>query len=395
MFIKQLMVIGTDSDSITTERAFDISGEFDMDAITGTMSCKLPLVDKNNETYFENSDLIYLKTLPRYTAIKLYYQKFDIDPGDITTDDLVLIFNGYLDKLVPTRNKTDYSLSLECVGTLGFANQMSHPMIQTEAAGIEWFADILSVTGFFAIIPATDVIYRLNDATRDLTVKWAGGNNLKEIFESMNDQYGIKIHQRGDGKVVIFDAFSLYDNDLTEWELKLGTSAFSIEYGDQTARVDRVIVIGYEGRMGIAVNPLAAVDKQATWDGIINNNAYRTEVFYNQTTADILELEAMARNILFDKMKNNIITVKTLLDPTMNVMDFAKVSDGEFYEDDLFIIKTVSWTLSKTDCSVSLTCFKSPLALAPANLVTDTEGFTDLRALEIYKEDIEAGDNVW
>lgn len=387
-FVKQLLKIGSEDsgDVIITEMGNNFSPEFDTDAICGTMNFTLPYIDSSNEKYFNASDAVYFKTLKRYTAIALYYAKFDADPGTVTVDDLTLVFTGYINKTPQSKSKGSANLNFECIGMLGISSEMNLPTNVEVVTGSEYLSTLFAKSGLSTLIPTTDIIDYLTTESRSLVVKWGGEPNIKKVLEGLNESYGIKVHQRGDGKVMIFDMLGIFLSELTSWTLKLGESIFDIDYGDVASQINRIVVHGFGGNDGVAADPTALVEKQAGFPGFDEENLWSTEVHYRQDISDVLELEAIARNILFDKLQNNVVTIKTLWEPAMAVNQIVYISDGEKYDNTKFVVKKVAMSLSKTSAEATLTCFRSALALAPENMIKDVGGFTDLRTLEVNKE---------
>jgi len=389
MFVKQLLQIGSESvgDVITTNLGDGFSGEFDSDAIAGTLSFNLPYIDSLNASRFQNSDALYFKDLKRFAPILLYAGKFESDPGTVTVDDLTCVFTGYIDKIKPAKSKGSYTLNFNCLGTLALSNEANILISAGEknTQGVEYLSTVFELSGLNNIIPTTDIIDYLSSSSNDLVVKWGGEQNVKKILDGVRDTYGVRVHQRGDGKVMVFDGFSVYDNDMLEWELTMGDTLTSIDYGDVTNNVNRIVVYGSGGNVGVAADPTSVVDAKTYYPDFNDENLYATEEHFRRDIIDILELETIARSILYEKLKNQVITVTTIFDPLMGVNQFVKVNDGELYDGQRFVVQKMSFNISKTAFDVSLTCYRSILAFSPESMVTSRDGFTDLRMLEIDK----------
>ena len=419
-FVKQLLKIGneTSGDVIITEMGNNFAPEFDADTICGTMNFSLPYIDSSNEKYFNDNNAVHFKTLKRYAPIQLYYKKFEADPGNVSIHELDLVFTGYINKTPQSKSKSSAELNFECIGVLGISSETNLPTNVEVVTGTNYLKTLFAKSGLSTLIPDSDIIDYLTTESRELTIKWGGEPNIKKILEGLNENYGIKVHQRGDGKVMIFDMLGIFLSELTSWELKLGDSIFEIDYGDVASRINRIVVYGFGGNVGMAMDPTVLVESgvdfegfttfsgltsrssdirtpmfeylsqnQTSTEGEIDYSPYfATEIHYRQDISDVLELEAIARNLLFSKLQNNVVTIKTLWEPEMAINQVVYVTDGEKYDNTKFIIKKISMSLSKTSAEATLTCFRSALALAPENMVKDIGGFTDLRTLEVNKE---------
>jgi hypothetical protein len=85
-YVRQIMLIGSGSNSIETQEAYGISGEFDMDALAPKMVFNLPYLLPGQ--YSVSSSQVDITRLKKYDTVKLYYGEFKNDPGNVKTSQL-------------------------------------------------------------------------------------------------------------------------------------------------------------------------------------------------------------------------------------------------------------------------------------------------------------------
>jgi len=395
--IKQVIVIGNSNyvasqTEIVTDRADNISGSFDMDDLSGTLSFTLPYIDKRNEEFNEGSIEIQFKSIiKKWTFIRLFAQTFDTNEDsaiDLYNEGkLVQVFEGVVETAIPSRAKTDYNYSINCIGTLSFVANEFKPIFGKELSGVpgtEYFDFTIQQSGTANFIDLTKVERNLSEEAGKLIVRWANSNDLKEIYASVKDDFGVRIHQQGNGIVNIFDPLYYFTIDqVPAWEFVLGYNMFNIDYGDITGDVSMVECVGY-GDIGYAIDPTGIALKGGTLDiSTDDEHIYNKITIFRLNITSLDELELEAKNVLLELMRNNVITFQTIFKPEINVGDFITVQDGEIYSDQAMQIKSFTFDISKGATHMTITAWRSVLATQPEALIVSKTGITDLDILEI------------
>ena len=399
-FVKQVIVFGNkeynpETDEVITDRAENISGEFDIDLISGILSFTLPYIDSNSEQYYKDSMEAEFKTLlKKRIPVRLYFEMFDTNQDSARdlyiNGELKQIFEGVIDKIKTSRSKTDAPFIIECVGTLTYvSNEYKLPFFKNIQGfpGIEFFDFAIEQSGTSNLIRIPDVINNVSEEGQNVFVPWSSSNDLKEVFEQAKDTFGIRVHQRGDGNVNIYDPLYYFaQTQVPAYEYTLGYNMFNIDYGDLTNNV-QVVEIFYSGGVGFAIDP-TGMSLKASETGKNENDP----VLYNRITLyryDITskdEAELAAKNYLLELIRNNVITFQCLVNPLLNCGDFVSVSDGEKYSGFPMWVKSYSFNISKSDCSMSITATRSVLQTQPEELIVNKLGITDLDILAIRKD---------
>jgi len=407
-FIKQVVVLGnsdwnSESSEIITDKAFAITGEFDCDNVSGTLTFSLPYIDKRNEDFYENSiEADFKNIIKKRLPIRLFSKLLETNEIDninaYNQGLLPQVFIGTINSVRLTRDKNNYNFNIECIGALTFvANEFRLPISkQTNTySGTEYFNAVISEAGATVFIPATQVLYNVSDSANTAFIKWSDSNNLMEVFSSVKDSYGMRVHQQGNGYVNLFDPLYFFTQDVNDeilgtqilaWEFTLGDNMFNIDYGDLTTDVQMVEVVGLDDK-GQAIDPIGMALKASELNISEDDpSIYNKLTFYRPDIVSRYELELAAKNILLELMRNNVITFQTMFEPDINCMDFVTVADGEKYSGLPMQIKSYSFSIDKSDVSMTITAFRSTLALQPAELITDVSGITDLDIMQIRKD---------
>jgi len=399
-FAKQILFLGSGDNSFQTDMGHDFEGEFEMDNIAGTLSFNLPYKGDN------------IKILKKYDTVMLYFGYFDTDPGDVVVNpeldidgNMYRVFNGYVNKITLKKGKTSFTFGINAIGSMGLCNIRNTTInVHTTSNPTEAVNTVLQMGGlqdgaiardmnievFNEIIPASNIIEKLYSDETDLNITIKGGNNMKEIFDDLKRKYGLIIHQRGDGKVIVSTPFNMSTSpdDENGWEFRLDENIFELNYNDLTTDINSVVVLGQSNTMGMAIDPVAL--QYAAGDREVQQSDYRYEVFENRDLISDIDCEKVARNKLLEIAKSHYINFKTLFDPRFTIGQRIKIYDYDKLDGRVFIIKNIYFTISKSDISCDITAYIHSLQQLPEDLVLRNAGIADLAVVDLDKEVIDA-----
>lgn len=403
-FLKQVLIIGNKtynsaSDELVTELGLDFSGTFDMDSTSGILSFKLPYIDSANEKNFQNSDVVTFKNIiKKWVPIRLYAKMLPTNEKtsiNLHNDGkLDQMFEGVVLGIRISRSKTDYNFDIECIGTLSYVgNEFKLPIGSAllDFTGTQYFDNVIKQAGATALINTSTVLRNVSGKVDTTNIKWTMVNNLSEIFNSVREDFGIRVHQQGNGIVNIFDLLYYFDqttdnSQTLAWEYVLGQNMFNIDYGDLTTDVQMVEVVG-NGDIGYAIDP-TGMSLKATQLGKSEDDPtlYNKITIYRPDIVGKDELELAGKNHLLELMQNNIITFQAPLNTKINVGDFITVDDGELYSNQAMIVKGYTFNISKSDVAMTITAYRSVLATQPQSLIVSKSGITDTELIKVTKE---------
>ena len=286
-FVKQILVIGSGTNSIQTELGNDFSLTFNMDNVVPECTFKLPYIDLGND--------VSLKRLKKSDQVKLWFGTFDKDPGDIeiqSTDatfdsdgyqtpqqGMYLVFDGIIDKIPLSKSKTDYPYSITAIGSLGIGNELQVARAVKELnTPLDLINTLLQVANLqigenniaddsLDLFPESK-IRLLYSSGSSLEVQINGGTNLIDEIKSVRERHSLLIFQSGDGLINITTPQQLLSNTdsdnnvggvrtLAVWEFRWGDNIFEIDYGELNNDINTVICVGKFGRVGYGVDPIA------------------------------------------------------------------------------------------------------------------------------------------
>ena len=401
-FIKQVLVIEnkewTGKEEIVTERGDGFHGEFDMDELSGTLSFTLPYIDKRNEEYNQDCIEIQFKSLiKKWCPIRLYANMFEtgIDNAvDLYHAGLLKqVFVGFVNTVNLSRSKTSYTFNITCTGSLSFiANELCLPVAAQQQifTGVKYFNFILIASGGSVYIKTSDLLNNVNRETELVPMQWVKSSDIKEILSTLKDDFGIRAHQQGDGKVNIFDLLFYFDKGLEEgsvpaWEFKLGDTMFNLDYGDLTGDVQMVECVAYD-TVGYAIDPTAiSLKGLSLTKNPSDPNLYNKVTIYRSNITSKSDAELAAKNYLLELSKNNVVSFQTVFNPDICVADFITVDDGELYSNQLMIIKHYTFDISKTACHMNITAYRGVLGTQPERFINSVTGITDLDMIKVRK----------
>ena len=432
--------MGSGTNSATTQDIFDISGEFDMDAICGTLEFRLPYFIKRPDGGEQGPSPetgVNLNRLKKFDQFRLFFGEFDTDPGEITskkiavereinapeevggvpvltTDiteevhyyaggkELSVIFDGFLDQIKLSKAKENIEYRLIALGTLGMANyrnmeyeKQSGALFDPDTGG-GLIPQMLQVAGLQKgyenitpvpqnIIPL-DKIQFIDTSISTFEVSTDGGVNLKEALESIRKKYGLIIHQGPDGVVQILTPLFLLNArgnsslDVNAWSFSLDEGTlFEIDYGDLTNQYNAVVVLGANTSQGVAVD-VAAVEN--------NGGNVNYLIHENRDLASDEDCERVAKEKLLEISKNFIVTVKTKFQPEFRVCQPIRFVDHDrFTGNELFLIKKFTFRIDKNDVSCQVIGFCNSITLIPEDVVLESAGVLDMAGLGIKEKE--------
>lgn len=416
MFAKQIIEVGSGDNQIQTTLASNIEIEYDLDNIAPTASFKLPykinspeFVERIETTVEEGLDL---RTLKKYDTIKIYYNEFDIDPGDVTItahsehDTMVSdeqgnifykIFDGYIDSITLSVGKLDIDYSISALGILAITNERNAPInINTRDTNIAYIMqELLQIANVQIgtenipdsiprnLIPISRMVTKI-DIERPLTFVIKGGKNAKEAIDSIKERYGVFIFQGVEGFVYTVSPLYLIQGEVDEqgnqtataWDFDMAKgNIYSINYGDLTSYINSVVVLGYPGTAGVAVD-IIGVQRSG---GNLNY-----QIFERAELAGSEDCEKVAQDLLLKILQNNEVSIRTKFNPQFNLTHFFTIKDyNKFTGNELFLIKRIAIKISKNDVSCKLTGYTHSLTTLPQDLVISPTGVADVDYLEI------------
>lgn len=413
-FIKQIMLVGSGENSVQTELAKGIEFSFDMDEIVGKMSFSLPYIK-----FSEDESTVDITRLKKQDTVKLFYGTFDENPGEIKIETvepqfdengeqipvngMYLVFDGAVDNIKLSKTKGDYPYNFECLGSLGIANyrhlergvyELNSPeeMLKTllQLAGLQK-GEIASVNTIEAIDIFPIGKIRIIDTDADtLFIKVSGGKKLMEELQYVRKNYGLIIHQSGDGYINIMTPTQLLSSpdgiNTVAWEFRLGENIFEIDYGDITSDINSVICVGRPPVVGYAVDPVA-VQLNAGSGVTPGPQNYNYISIDRRDLASEEDCETVAKNTLLEILRNYTVQIKTLFDPRFMVGQAITVYDGDRYPDGkIFFIKSYTVTIAKDDVSCTIVGYSNSLTVLPENIVIESTGIADVDVLEVQRE---------
>ncbi len=435
MYIKQIMEIGSNGNSIATEDAFGISGEFDIDNLCGTLNFNLPyfipLPDSTTPQYTASGMLkegVDITRLKKFDTVRLFYGEFETDPGVIEQTkkrfevikpdgnkeiveenvykaggvELKLIFDGFIDTIKLNKSKSSINYEIGALGTLGLANYRNLSYERKEGTAYELILTLLQISGLQQgqfniypverdLIPAYKIRFIDVDAKNRVLIT-DGGKELKTVLDGLRKKYALIIHQSGDGYINVMTPYFLLSAGSNEflnvnaWQFDINNGTiYDIDYGDLTQNYNAVVVLGGFSdagvAYGIAVDPIAVQNN----GGHIN---YLT--FENRNLTSDEECQQVARDKLLDMEKNYVITFKTKFHPEFMVgQPFRIIDNDRFTGEETLILKKYSFTIDKNDVSCTVQGFAHGATMIPEDIALQPTGVLDVDILQIREKELD------
>ena len=420
MVVKQVMLIGSGTNSIETTEAYDLSGEFDLDELCGRMTFKLPYLLPGQKNVTEDS--IDLTRLKKYDTVQLYYDEFpkQLDDGTVIQApsvprpaDLQRIFYGYIRSIRLSKAKDNITYEIEALGTLGLGEERPLTFERKEGELLNVIAGTPSGTSLnnadigvlqlafgdqtSDLIPA--VQFRDVDANA-LFIKVESAKSLKEVLSAIRERYAVIIHQVGEGTMYVMTPFYLLNAGSDEslnfnaWDFRLGLNVFDCDYGDITNNVNSVVVLGFYPHFGMAIDPIMVQLNAGSGNPVTQKN-YNYMIFENRDLTSDEDCQKVARQKLLEISRNFTISFRTKFLPTMFVgQPFTFTDFDRFTESSVWVIKKIAWNITKDDVSATITGYASSLDVCPEDIVIENTGIADVDQLEI-RQKLEADAANW
>jgi hypothetical protein len=420
-FIKQILLIGSGENSIQTELGNDFNLSFDMDAVIGQCTFKLPYIDLGES--------VSLKRLKKGDEVKLWFGSFDENPGDTTINEvdasfdnngyqlphngMYLIFDGVIDRIPLSKSKDDYPYEITAIGSLGLGNglqiaravkELNTPrdMINTllQVAGLQIGENNVG-EGNIDLFPSNK-IRLLYTSESSLQIQTSGGTNLIDEIKSIRDRHSLIVFQSGDGLINITTPQQLAGGvnstnatggirQIATWDFRWGDNIFEIDYGELNNDVNTIICVGKFGRVGYGVDPYAlqltaGYDEQGE-PNPIQPQHYKYNTLIRRSVSNPEELERIAKDKLLELTRNYVVSIKTLYSPHYMIGDAIRIFDEDRYPNgQIFFIKKIDAIISKNDVSCTLTVYSNSLAVVPEKFILDSTGVADVDVLDIEND---------
>jgi len=370
--IKQAMLIGSSENSLETTEAFAIDCTFEMEALAPSLNFKLPYLLPGQKNVINSG--VDITRLKKYDTVKLYFKEFDTDPGDITVDDLELVFDGYINTISLSKTKSDISYSINALGTAGLCNTRT-PFYQQKGDELH---NVIRRALEDSELNKIIIPNFIDASISSLWINITGGKSLKEMFDQVKDKYAVIITQDGRGRLNIFTPSFLASANAAESELNTykwifdindGT-IFEIDYGDITSNINAVVVTGFPPSYGIAVDLIAVqnVGGQKRYVGFEKMDLVGVEACEKYAQDKLLEIE-----------RNYVVSFKTKFNPAFMVGQRFSIIDNDYFTgEELFFLKKYTFRIDKQDVSCDISGFTHSLTVIPERLVISNTGIADL-----------------
>jgi len=427
-FIKVLLEIGSGDNSIATEIVDSMSGEFDMDALCGTLSFSLPYyinypgsVERQHPVNEIGLDTNRLK---KFDTVKLYFCEAESDPGEViqgtrnfsveysdgTFTDIVentyfagsqemsLIFDGYIEKITLERMKGSIPYTITAHGTIGLSNYRNLEYAHKSGNAYELFQTLLQIAGLQKgqfnvspverdLIPAWKLRFIDLDAKNRVLIT-DGGTALKDVLEKFRKKYALIVHQSGDGYLNVMTPFYLLNAQsdgilsVNSWRFDVNEGNTTIiQYGDLTAQYNAVVVLGAPPSYGVAVDPIAVQN---------NGGHINYQILENRKAKGDEECQKIARSEYLKLAQNYSLTIKTKFHPDFMVGQPFTLNDNDrFTGNEVFLIKRLTWTIAKNDVSAAITGITQGSTFVPANLQLSDTGILDVDTLQLRDKELD------
>jgi len=406
MAIRQILRIGSGDNSIETTEGYNFSGAFDIDELHGILTFSLPYLLPGQKNVSEQD--IDLTRLKKYDTVQLYFREYgegEVVPNTTIPEDLDLIFYGFIKSIKLAKGKDSIPYEIEAHGTLGLAEERTlvferkegelQNLLVGSTLGTELNPDDIGVLQLAFSSQTNEIIPRVEFRDVDantLFVKINSAKNLKDVLSNIKENYALIIHQLGDGTLLVLTPFYLLSAreddflNVNSWSFELGTNAYELDYGDLTNNINSVVVLGFYPHFGMAVDPVM-VQLNAGAGNTPGPESYNYLTFENRDITSDEDCQKVARQKLLEITRNYAIKFRTKFDPAMHIGQPFTINDNDrFTTNQVWIIKTLEWTISKDDVSAQITGYANSLDTFPEDIVISNTGIADVDALEIREK---------
>lgn len=406
--VKQIMELGSGDNSIETTEAFNINGEFDIDNLWGTLSFSLPYLLPGQKNVTE-AGVLDITRLKKYDTVILYYDELEEDINPIRPSDLKMVFYGFISEIKLSKGKDAIDYSITAMGTMGLADdrnlvferkqgELQNLLIGSATAQGTLDPNDIGILQLAFGEQTADIVPEVRFIDLDantLFINLEGGKNLHEELKRIREKYAVIIHQAGDGALLVMTPFFLLQSrndpylNVNGWEFTLGENVFELDYSDLTNNINSVIVKGYGGIMGMAVDPVMVQLNAGSGNDIRPEN-YNYLVFEQRDLFSTEDCQKVARQKLLEITRNFFVNFRTKFNPNFQVGQPFILNDYDrFNENQVWMIKKYNFTINKDDVSCMITGFANSLDFFPEDIVIDPTGIADVDVLEIRAKDVE------
>ena len=393
-FVKQILVIGSEGNSIETELGSDFGFGGDLDKIGMDMSFNLPYVKFN-----EDASGVDLTRLKKFDTAKLYYGEFETNPGDIGLSNLNLVFDGFIDNITLSKSKDSISYAISCFSTILLPRKLERTTEEVKYVedAINTLLQLGGVQDGEAAVLATidlfppSMIRYIDIDAQDLLVKLSGDEELVGALKKITQNYAINIYQSGDGYLNIVTPTQILqsggDLAFNAWEFKIDENMWSLDYGNIVNDINGVVCLGRPPDvMGQAIDPIG-VQLNAGSGVTPGPQHYNYLTIQRRDLIDTESCQKVARNELLNILKNYVVTFTTKFDYRYRLGQPVTIYDNDRYPDGkIFFIKSYRVSLSKDSVVCTIVAYASSITQLPEDLVIDSDGITDVDNLDITYE---------
>jgi len=355
-------------DSITFTR--------DLDSISDSGSVSLPY----NKDFFN---------LPLFTPITIYAG--EVSSSYYTKDDLIKVFDGYITNIRVTRSKTSPSITIEFADKVYWFN-FNEPIRTPQSLNLPLF-NFEGATNIYDFVRLLKQIFMESNLTIPFEMDVKVEENLMVPLSGDKNVYNILQHIKQ--KSVVYIIYNPWDNKLVfktpdyiqylqkgeeeVYSFDISNIINTLNVSSTTSLVNVVVYVGQGGRKGVAVD----------WASLVEGKKLREVRFYAQWTSNIEELERLARNKLLELLRNNNISFNIPVNNT--TLKFlpgmlVSINDGDIFSGEVFIVKSLSYTISKNDVSCNVNVYSSFITTLPENFVIKDYNITDISSFRERSE---------
>ncbi len=343
-----------------------------IDSISDTGSVSMPY----------QKDLLKLDI---FTPITIYAG--EVEDTDYDKNDLVKVFDGYITNVRVSRSKASPNITIDFSDKIYWFN-FNEPLISPQTIGSG--GSFLSTEGATSILDFVNLLKTIYSssgvqlpfdidvkAESNLFVHLNGDKNIYNVLDNMKNKSVIYIIYIPWENKLLFktpDYIQYLQKGVEEvYEFDTDSILNTLSVSSTTSLVNVVVYVGMGGRKGVA----------ADWFSLMNGKALREMRYYALWTSNIEELEKMARNKLLEISRNNNISFNTVLNnKTLKLLPgtLISINDGDIFNGEVFIIKSISYNISKSDVSCSIDVYSSFVSAVPENFVVKDYNITDINS---------------
>ena len=336
----------------------NLNYSYDLDNISSTGTVDMPF------------DAGY-KDIEKFTTIQIYVG--EVDSTTYTKDDLILVWDGYLMDIGMIDSKTNASVSLEFADQMQFFN-INQPIRPSIAGLLTEFVNVLkqSYSESDITIPFDITV----NAFENVIVKPRKEKNTIQQLESIREKTVVYIDYVpwSNEMIIKTPQFIQYvENGTTEaWQFDDSNIVKDLKMNSSTNMVTTVVYVGLGGRKGVAIDFLA----------LSQGRQFKEERYYAGWSANIQELEKLAREKLLERARNNIVEFSTIItNDTLKMRpgDLIQISNTKFFSGEVFIVKNLNYSISKQgDAVLNISAYASILATLPEDFIMKDYNITDI-----------------